>query len=127
MVRVDSAETLLNIWISMDEFLERILEKLGDIFEALMTKPVLVQVRELLLDAQVAGSCWQRRSRLPGIRISCGRWVSLPSVLFQGSLDCGYHVLECLIDVRPLRYRAPILGRCQEFSEWQIVPVARPQ
>jgi len=40
----------------MDEFLERILEEIRDVFETIMTKPVLIQVGELLLDPQVAGS-----------------------------------------------------------------------
>jgi len=47
--------------------------------------------------------------------------------MFQGSFDRGDHILECLIDVRPLRYRASIPGRRQELAERQIVPVARPQ
>src|ERR1700721_574791 len=47
--------------------------------------------------------------------------------MFQGSLDRGDHVLECLIDVRPLRYWPPILRRGQESPERQIVPVTGPQ
>src|SRR6266404_7110538 len=47
--------------------------------------------------------------------------------MFQGSFDGGDHVLECLINVRPLRYWPPIPWRRQELSERQIVPIARPQ
>jgi hypothetical protein len=46
---VNPAETLLHIWISIDELLERILKEIRDVFETLMTNPVLLQFRELFL------------------------------------------------------------------------------
>ena len=40
----------------MNELLERILEEIRDVFETLMTNPVLIQFRELYLDTHVAAS-----------------------------------------------------------------------
>jgi len=59
--------------------------------------------------------------------MSCGRGLGVFVLMFQGSFDRGDHVLECLINVRSLRYWPPIPWRCQEFSEGQIVPVALPE
>ena len=49
------------------------------------------------------------------------------SSLFQRHFDGGDYILECLIDVRPLRDWTPIFWRRQELSERQIVPVAWSQ
>src|SRR5258707_2616778 len=73
----------------------------------------------------IRGFCWITRAKLGYHRLT--GWLRLLPQLLQGPFDRIHHIQKSLVDVGPHRDRSSICRRRQKLSEWQVMPVARPQ
>jgi hypothetical protein len=90
-----------------------------------MPEAILVEVRKLFPDAEIAGAdYWSGGKRC--FRDRCGRWYSsrIYAHRLQSGFDCSHDVQERFIDVGPCLDCFAVLRYGLKLSEREIVPIA---
>ena len=125
LICIDSPKSLIEIWIAGCEFLQGAFKELRDVLKSLMLEAVLIKVRKLFPDAEIAGTNYwsggrkrfgNRRRRRYGNRIYMHR--------LESDFDCSDDIQKRFIDVRPSLDCLAVLRYGLKLSEREFVPVA---